>query len=55
MEGAVTIITGATSIIGLIPEVLAMFVEPPTVYFTAMALTSGVFGLTRRLVPLKKR
>ena len=44
-----------TAILGWVPEVLAMYLTSPAVYFIAMALAAGVFGLTRRLVPMKRR
>lgn len=54
-QTGVTIIQAVTQVIAWIPEILAMYMSSPAIYFVAMALAGGVFGLTRRLVPMKRR
>lgn len=55
MATTVTITSAVTQVIGWIPETLSMYLTSPAVYFIAMALAAGVFSLTRRLVPMKRR
>lgn len=38
-----------------ITNVLAFFTKEPVVYFTALAFVSACVGVSRKLVPLKRR
>jgi hypothetical protein len=36
-------------------DVLPLFVKEPTIYFTAIAFVGAALGVSRKLIPMKKR
>lgn len=42
-------------LIGLITDILAIFMQPPALWFVTLALVGSAAAVTRRFVPMKKR
>jgi hypothetical protein len=50
-----TFITAISQGVTTVTDVLALFTKEPTVYFTALAFVSAALGVSRKLIPMKKR
>jgi hypothetical protein len=37
------------------PAALGLFMKEPTIYFTAIAFVAAAIGVSRKLIPMKKR
>lgn len=44
-----------TAVIGWVGDILTLFLQPPMILFIGFAAVSAAYGMTRRLVPAKKR
>lgn len=38
-----------------IPAVLGLFLQEPTIYFTGLAFVAAALGVSRKLIPMRKR
>lgn len=47
-------ITAATSFLTLVGDAIAIFLEPPLVWFVALGAAAAGLGMARRLIPKKK-
>lgn len=48
-------LTAVSDGITQVTAVLAFFTKEPVVYFTALAFVSGAVGISRKLVPMRRR
>ena len=49
------IIATATSLLGLVTDTFALFMEPPVVYFVSFAVLATAAGMANRFIPKKKK
>lgn len=50
-----TFVSAIGEAITQIGSVLSLFTKEPTVYFTALAFASGAIGVSRKLIPMRRR
>jgi hypothetical protein len=50
-----TFLQAVTQGITNVGDVMALFIKEPTIYFTAIAFVSAAVGVSRKLIPMKKR
>ena len=51
----VTIKIAVMAVIDWITELLAVFTQPPAIYFVGVALVGAVAGVAQKFVPMRKR
>lgn len=52
---AISVISAVTEIAKIVTDALKIFVEPPAIYFVAVALFSAGAGVARKFVPMRRR
>lgn len=50
-----TFLQAITEAISTVTDVLSLFTKEPTVYFTALAFASAAIGVSRKLIPMRRR
>lgn len=44
-----------TAVIGWVTDIIAIFLEPPTIYFVGVALVGAIAGMSKKFIPMRKR
>lgn len=48
-------LAAVTSVFGWVGEALEVFTKEPAIYFVALALVSGIYGVGRKILPMKRK
>jgi hypothetical protein len=44
-----------TDVLAWVGKALEVFAEPPVVYFVGVALVSAVFGISKKVIPMRRK
>lgn len=50
-----TFLNAVTQGVTTVTDVLALFTKEPTIYFTALAFVAAALGVSRKLIPMRRR
>lgn len=48
-------VAAVTAVFGWVGESLEIFTKEPTIYFVGVALVGAVFGISRKVLPMRRK
>ena len=48
-------LNAVADVLGWIPKVMELFLQPPAIYFISFAIVMAAAGVARKFVPMRKR